>query len=483
MNQSTQKILALFEEINSIPRCSKHEAQISRWLQEWADNRVLESQSDQAGNVVIRIPSTPEFSSADGIVIQGHMDMVCEKTAQSDHDFSKDPIRSARADEWLQAHQTTLGADNGIAIAMALALAEDKSVGHPALELLFTVDEETGLTGAKQLEPGFLQGRILLNIDSEDEGVFTVGCAGGIETDISLPLVFSAIPEKQKIFAIQVHGMRGGHSGIDIHKQRANANHVLARALHRAEKSVDFRILSVAGGKAHNAIPRDAEAAIACAPGQDASLKRILSDFEKVLQKEYASTDPSLALSLSPADGDISKGRWLSKQDTHKVIDLVLALPHGVLRMSTEVEGLVETSSNLAKIEIKDESLKLRTSQRSSSESRLFEITSKIEAVSSLAGAKTYNENEYPAWQPNLASPILKRCRRVYQNCFHREPKVEIIHAGLECGIIGSKYPGMDMISFGPTIKDPHSPDEKLHIPSVGKVWDFLLAVLKSFQS
>ncbi len=481
MDEKTIEILDIFQQINAIPRCSKHEEKISQWLKQWADDNGFKVRNDNAGNMVIKVPATIGYENTPGIVIQGHMDMVCEKTSDSDHDFSKDPIRFIYEGEWLKADKTSLGADNGIAIALGLALAKDKTVAHPPLELLFTVDEETGLTGANLLEPGFIKGNILLNIDSEDEGVFTVGCAGGKDTRITLPLKFSKISKNNEIYKLMGYGMRGGHSGIDIHKQRANANNILARTLNIANKSSEIRLISIKGGTAHNAIPRDAEAFVACDPSQFSSLQKIIEEFEQTVKKEYASTEISLAISLIQADTHAFDRSALTREDTSKVINLLLALPHGVARMSANMEGVVETSNNLATIEIKDKSLIVHTSQRSSVMSRLDEITSKIEAIAALSGANTKSVNEYPAWQPDMTSPLLKRCKKIYKNLFNKNPVVKTIHAGLECGVIGSKYQDMDMISLGPTIENPHSPDEKLYIPSISKVRDFLVALLKSY--
>lgn len=482
MTEKTREILDIFEQIAAIPRCSKHEGKISRWLQQWAKDHSFEVQTDRVGNVVIRVPATAGYENAPGIVIQGHMDMVCGKTRDSDHDFSKDPIRLVYDGEWLKADQTTLGADNGIAVAFGLALIKDTTVAHPPLELLFTVSEEIGLIGTNALEPGFMHGKILLNIDSENEGIFTVGCAGGKDTAITLPLAFTALPENAGRYTLTAKGMQGGHSGIDINKQRANANKILARALNFARSASGIRLISMKGGSAHNAIPREAEAVIASDPGQFSALQECISQFEQTVRSEYASTEKALELTLSEPDSDFSGNAGLTREDTDKVINLLLALPHGVAGMSADIERLVETSNNLATIEINDTSLHIMSSQRSSVMSRLDEITSRLEAVAELAGASVKSGKGYPAWQPNMKSPLLKRCREIYTNLFGREPVVGAVHAGLECGVIGSKYDEMDMISLGPTIENPHSPDERLYVPSIANVWDFLVKLLESYK-
>jgi dipeptidase D len=482
MEEKVSKILDYFRQINEVPRCSKKEEHIARWLTQWAETRQLPVKKDAAGNLVITITPSAGYEQAPTVIIQGHMDMVCEKSPDSNHDFSKDPIRHIYDGDWLHADKTTLGADNGIAVAMALAIADDKNLLHPPLELLITVDEETGLNGAKLLEPGFVQGRILLNIDSETDGVFTVGCAGGRNTHISRKLTFRGLAEDNLVFNLTILGLHGGHSGIDIHKQRANANKILARALQQLTPSCRVRLVSIKGGTAHNAIPRDACAVFACSPTQAGKIDKIISEFEHIVQAEYEAIDASLALSLAPVDSGPQAVKALSEQETRAVVDLLLSVPHGVMGMSPVFNGLVETSNNMATVEIKDDSLQIMTSQRSSVMSRMDEVTAVINAAAALAGAETTSDSEFAPWTPDLQSPLLKRCKEVYHRIAGRDAGVESIHAGLECAIIGDKYPGMDMISFGPTLEDAHSPNEKLFIPSVGPVWDFLVALLESYK-
>ena len=482
MDQKVARILELFQQINEIPRCSKHEERIVLWLRQWAEEKQFRVKVGAGGNMVITVPPSAGYEHSPGIVIQGHVDMVCEKSPDSDHDFTRDPIRHVFKDDWLMADKTTLGADNGIALAMAMALATDDKVAHPQLELLFTVDEETGLNGAKLLEPGFVKGKVLLNVDSETEGEFTVGCAGGRNTLVSRKLTSEDLAEDSPFFNLKVQGLHGGHSGIDIHKQRANANKVLARTLNRIIQSCPIRLLSLKGGTAHNAIPRDAAATFACDPSEAATVTKIISEFEKTIQAEYAPIESLMTIALSPVDSGSQENKALSQQESQRVVDLILTLPHGVMGMSADIEGLVETSNNLARVELIDGSLQILTSQRSSVMSKMDEVTTIINASAALAGADFQSDSEFSPWTPDMQSALLKRCKEVYEKISGRQPTILSLHAGLECAIFGEKYEGMDMISFGPTMQDPHSPNERLFIPSIGKVWEFMVALLKSYK-
>jgi dipeptidase D len=482
MDQHVKIVLDYFEQINRIPRCSKNEEQVVLWLRQWAEENKFPVKVDAAGNMVIIVPPSAGYDHAAGIVIQGHVDMVCEKSPDSDHNFTTDPIRHVFDGDWLKADKTTLGADNGIAVAIAMALATDDRIAHPQLELLFTVDEETGLNGAKLLEPGFVNGRVLLNVDSETEGEFTVGCAGGRNTLVSRKLEFDDLTGDSNVFRIYMQGLHGGHSGLDIHKQRANANKILARTLDRILQSSSIRLAALKGGTAHNAIPRDAEAVIACSPSEASVVSGAVSDFEKIVKAEYAAIEPQLAIGLTTFELENVDNLALSEQETRAVVDLVLSLPHGVMGMSPNFEGLVETSNNLATVKIANASLQILTSQRSSVMSRMDEVTSIINATAALAGASSQSDSEFSPWTPNMKSELLKRCQRVYEKVAGRQPAVQSLHAGLECAIIGNKYEGMDMISFGPTMEDPHSPNERLFVPSIGKVWDFMVALLESYK-
>jgi dipeptidase D len=480
-HQKTNDILNWFEQINQFPRCSNNEQALSQWLINWAESNNFSAATDKVQNLLIKVPASLGYENSPIVVLQGHLDMVCEKTPDSNHDFTKDPIKHIYDGEWLTADKTTLGADNGIAIAMAMTLAMDKTVAHPPLELLFTVDEETGLNGASGLDPELFDGRILINIDSEDEGILTVGCAGGINTNISLPIEQATAPSDYQLIKIKASGMSGGHSGIDINDQKANAIKLLAHTIFMIAQQVDVRLTQLNGGTAHNVIPRDAEATLWASKNDIETVNKIVSATENTLKNEYKNTDPHLSIQISAAD--LETDLALTSQDSQKVIDFILAIPHGVAAMFTEIENLVETSSNLAIVNIENGQLKILTSQRSSVESRIEALTYRIEALARLAGGEAYSDNRYPAWQPNMSSELLTKSLQIYENLFtDKKPTVEILHAGLECGIIGNKVQGMDMISVGPTIKYPHSPNEKIHIASIGRVWDFLQALLKSLK-
>jgi len=479
--EKAKTVLKWFEQITQIPRCSKQEEKIANWLMEWAKENGFETKTDKVKNLVIKVPASPGYENSPAVILQGHMDMVCEKTPESNHDFSKDPIKLVYDGDWLTADGTTLGADNGIALAMAMAIALDKDIKHPPLELLFTVDEETGLTGANELQPGFIDGRILINVDSEDEGVFTVGCAGGINTKGSVPLETEKPPAGLKQYQITAGGMKGGHSGIDISQEKANAIKVLGRTLQKLSKQgIDLRIADLNGGRAHNAIPRDASAVVFLSTQELDKAKKILSDLQTVLRDEFKNTDPDLTLSIKEDSAAFSKVATAAA--TAKIIDFIMVMPHGVDAMSTDIKDLVETSNNFANIKIEDGAINVLTSQRSSVVSRLEAHTARIEAVTRLAGGEAKSGDGYPPWPPNMESTLLKKSTALYEKMYNKKPVVEVIHAGLECGIIGDKYDGMDMISIGPTIKYPHSPDEKIQVSSIGKVWDFLAELLKELK-
>ena len=479
-HEYTWKILDAFGQISQIPRPSKKEEKIVAWLLNWAKEQGFEAVSDEAMNVLINVPASIGFENSQTLVLQGHMDMVCEKTKESDHDFDSDPIEFIFTDDgWLTANQTTLGADNGIAIAMAMVAATDKEIAHPPLELLFTTDEETGLTGAVSLQPGFLKGKQLLNIDSEDEGVLTVGCAGGEDARVLLPFKADEELPGHSVFNLVAGGMSGGHSGIDIIEQRANAIKLLFRGIHLLTQKSDVRLSTVTGGTARNAIPRDAEAVLLIPSKDSEAAKSIISKLEDKLKAEYAKTDPGLTLNLVPETGNYKAA---SAELTRQAIDTIFVYPHGVTAMSNDIDGLVETSNNMATVNLEDGKLVILSNQRSSNMDSLALLCDRIRSVARLAGAEAEINGGYPSWRPNMESELLARCLDVFERRFGRKPVVEAVHAGLECGIIGAKYEGMDMISFGPTIKYPHSPDEKIEIESIGKTWDFMVALFESYK-
>lgn len=479
MDNNCREVFNLFQQISSIPRCSKNEKKISAWVIQWADKKGFNHKKDTAGNLLISVPPSPRYENAPVIVLQGHMDMVCEKKPESTHDFSKDPLELVFEDEWVRAKDTSLGADNGIGLALALAVASDKSVVHPPLELLFTVDEETGLTGAGNLKEKWLEGKMLLNIDSEDDSILIVGCAGGEETLIKLPITYEPLPEESRIGRLTVHGLRGGHSGLDIHEQRANAIKIIVRSLLFLMKHFPVSLISLHGGSAHNAIARDAKAVIALSSEAVDSIAQHIRKFEKTVQEEFEDIDPGLKITFEKNNeiANLSAPK-ISEKPALDTLRLLCAMPHGVYNMSYKIARLVETSSNLATVHTNNKTVEIVTSQRSNIVSRLSEITGHIKALSALAGAETRAQNAYPPWQPRMDSPLLNHCIDAYKGLYGSKPKIEVVHAGLECGIIGAKYPDMDMISFGPTIKGAHSPDEKLKIASVEKTYNFLKTLI-----
>ncbi len=505
MHPKTRQILEIFEEINKIPRCSKHEERLALWLQEWGRSRGFEVKTDAVKNVLIKVPPTPGYENSPGIVLQGHMDMVCEKSKGSKHDFFRDPIRCVYDGDWLKGDGTSIGADNGIALAIGMALAEAGKKGeieHPPLELLFTVDEETGLTGAMGLEKEFIEGRTLLNMDSEEEGAFLVGCAGGKNSRITLPLERETFEygegSRFVLCKLMVEGLEGGHSGVEIHRQRANAIQLFARVFSGLREKVGkecIRLVLLSGGTTHNAIPNFTDAFVALDRVKFEQAERLVSEFGNTFRSEYAKTDPEIVLSFKEVEHGVvfenSGGKVTRKEAVpnqifssgteEQLLRLLLALPQGVYRLSDRIPGLVETSNNLATVRTGENEIKIITSQRSSVMSRLAEITGKVESVAKLAGAGVEYEAGYPAWEPNLESVLLSKCRLVYLHTFGKDPGIEVVHAGLECGVIGSKYEGMEMISLGPTIRDPHSPAERIFIPSIEKIWIFLVNLLKSY--
>jgi dipeptidase D len=506
MHQKTLQILKTFEEINKIPRRSKNEEKIVLWLLEWAKNHNLEAKTDALNNILIKVPPTPGYEKSPIIVLQGHMDMVCEKCSESEHDFSKDPIKCVYDGDWLRGDGTSIGADNGIAIAISLVLAEagiNGEIEHPPLELLFTVDEETGLTGAGGLKEGFFEGRILLNLDSEDEGVFIVGCAGGQNSRITLPVEWESFDYGKEggfgLFRLSVEGLEGGHSGVEIHRQRANGIQLLARLLTSLKEKIgkeSLRLVFFTGGSVHNAIPNYAEAFVALLMSKEEQAKDFVSLFQQTLRDEYEVSDPEITLQLKKVENraifetsggkvtrkEVPSDRVFSAVTEERLLRLLLGLPHGVHRVSDTIPGLVETSNNLATVRTGENEVRIVSSQRSSVVSRLAEVTGKVETVAKLAGARVEHECGYPAWEPDLQSGLLTRCKQTYAGTFGKEPEIKVVHAGLECGVIGSKCDCIEMISFGPTIKDPHSPAERVFIPSIEKVWIFLENLLKSYR-
>ena len=465
-----------FDEIRKIPRCSKHEEKIREYIVNFAKQHGLEYQVDKAGNVVVRKPASSGMENKPMVVLQAHMDMVCEKNKDVDHDFSKDPIKVKIEGEWVTAEGTTLGADDGIGVATALAILEDKNLKHPPIEALFTVDEETGLTGAFALEKDFLKGRTMINLDSEEFGIIYVGCAGGGDSTIKLAVKKEKVPDGMKVMHVFVKGLKGGHSGCDIHEQRGNAIKILARILWKVKKEMEMRIIDISGGDKHNAIPREAEATVAVKDAE--RFKEIVNNEAKDILEEIKPVDPDMKVEISEAKGE----EGLDKESSYKVIDLLYALPHGVLAMSYDIPDLVETSTNLAKVRLEGDKVTVVMSSRSSTKTELQATRDRIRAIAELAGAEVEEGSTYPGWKPNLDSKILKIAKEVFKETFGKEPEIKAIHAGLETGVIGEKFPGMDMISIGPDVRNPHTPDEKVHIGSVEKFYRYVAKILEKVE-
>ncbi len=482
MEKNCEKIVAFFSRVSEIPRCSKNETKIRQWLEKRAAEKQWKTKTDAAGNLIVIVPSTSGYENSPVVVLQSHMDMVCEKKTHSNHDFTRDPIRLCIRGDWIHAESTTLGADNGIGIALAMMAASDDTFCHPPLELLFTVEEETGLIGASKMSSDLINGNILLNLDSEQEGIFIAGCAGGRDTRISISVTPLKITgENPEFFTIEVNNLLGGHSGVDIHRQRANAIKILVRCLMALDKTYPVRLVTIHGGSAHNAIPRFAKAEIAGTPDKVDEFQKIVKTIEKTVRREFKAVESSINITIKGPRKRTEGGHtFISHPETQKIIQLLLALPHGVVAMSQTIENKVETSCNLAVVNHKKDIVEIVASQRSSVMSRLEDITDTIKATACLAGATVADENSYPAWEPQPNSPILDRCKTVYRQLFKTEAVVDVIHAGLECAVIGATYPQMDMISFGPTIEGAHSPDEKLFVPSVDRIWTFFTALLES---
>jgi dipeptidase D len=463
-----------FEQILKIPHCSGNEKALGDYIISVAERLALTWKRDKVGNIVVEKEASHGNEKADPVILQGHLDMVCEKNSDIEHDFTKDAIQAELGGEWIQAKGTTLGSDNGIGVAASLAIMESKDLVHGPLEFLFTVDEETGLTGATQIEPDFLKGKKLLNLDSEEEGTFTIGCAGGADSEITLPL----IREKAngEMYRLKVYGFRGGHSGLDINQGRGNAIKLLARILWQAQKDFSFSLVRMEGGNKRNAIPREAWIDFFLDEGQSSSLSSFIKTAFAKIQSEYKTVEKEANFSLEKSDGE--KEKALAPQNQKTLLNFLLGLPHGVIAMHPEIEELVETSTNLAIIHTHPDHAQIICSSRSSVASALEATRNTIAALSELSGAKIKQPEGYPGWTPNLESALLKTLKEVYNKTFQKEPEVGAVHAGLECGIIGEKFPGMDMISFGPTIEHPHSPEERVHIRSVEKFWKFLTTIL-----
>ena len=474
-----RNVFGFFHQVTQIPRPSKKEEKILAFLVKFAQDNGLEYKQDEAGNLVIRKPATKGYENRETVILQSHVDMVCEKNSDVEFNFDTDPIQTIVDGDWLRANGTTLGADNGIGVATELAVLADTTLEHGPIECLFTIDEETGLTGAMNIKEGFVNGKILLNLDSEDEGEMFIGCAGGMGTLATFPYTLTPVDPGYFFFEVTVSGLKGGHSGGDIHVGLGNANKLLNRYLYRLLRQVpEMRLISIAGGNLHNAIPREAKAVLAVPAEYKENTRVWLNELDAAVKEELKRVDAGVNFALASAP---ASAQGVDADTAKRLILALYACPHGVMGMSHDIEGLVETSTNLASVKMfEGNRIVVETSQRSSSESLKEDVGHAVTAVFELAGAQVSERDGYPGWAPNPDSPILKVAVETYRKLFGKDPAVKAIHAGLECGLFLSKYPYLDMVSFGPTMRDVHSPAERLEIKTVDMFWKHLAEILKN---
>ncbi len=469
-----------FEEICKYPRPSKKEEKIAEYIFSVGKQLGFQTEKDKFGNIVIRKPATSGYENRKTVVLQGHIDMVCEKNRDVEHDFDNDPIYPYIDGDWVKAKGTTLGADNGIGVACALAVLAAKDIEHGPIECLFTLDEETGLTGASSLKKGFLKADILINMDSEELGTIFIGCSGGKNTAATFKSKLEKTPRNYSTFELKVAGLKGGHSGLEIHVGRGNATKILNRLIWSYSQENKIRLSEINGGNKHNAIPREAFAVVLVPKNDDKKLKKFVAKYNDVVKTEYAAVEPDLVVSM----GKHSAPEKVIDEKTQKhLVNALYAVPHGVIKMSNDIPGLVETSTNLAVVETVGKNINIVTSQRSPVASENVDITNMVTSVFKLAGAEITYGDGYPGWAPDINSDILKVFKSTFVRMYGKEPEVTAIHAGLECGIIKEKYPNMDMISFGPTMFGVHSPDEKLQISTVPEFFNQLINVLKNIPA
>ena len=466
-----------FYKLTQVPRPSKKEEKIQAFMVNFGKSLGLVTEKDSVGNVLIRKPATPGMENRKGIIFQGHLDMVPQKNNGTVHDFENDPIDAWIDGEWVRARGTTLGADNGMGVACAMTVLAAKDLVHGPLEALFTCDEETGMTGAMGLKPNWLKGEILLNMDSEEEGELYVGCAGGVNADIEFEYDEVIVPQGVTPLKLVISGLRGGHSGLEINQGRGNANKLIIRFLKYATRELDARLAEINGGGMRNAIPREAYAVVLVPDENVAQLKSAVSKYQSIYKYELGAIEPNLSFTINETEIPES---LIEERVQDDLIDSVYACPNGVIRMSDAMAGLVETSTNLSTVKSRKGVIFVKCLLRSSVESAKNDLVEMVDSVFALGGAMVSFDGDYPGWKPNMNSPILASMKEIYQNKFGKTPEILGIHAGLECGILGAAYPNWDMISFGPTMRSPHSPDERLFIPSVQKFWDFLVEVLKN---
>ncbi len=472
-----QEVWRIFDQMLQIPRPSNKEEKIQAWAEQFGKNLGLETIKDKVGNVIIKKPATKGMEDRKGVVLQGHLDMVPQKNNDTEHDFEKDPIKAYVDGDWVTAEGTTLGADNGVGASSILAILASKDIEHGPIEALLTATEETGMDGAEGLEAGVLDGDILINTDTEDEGVFSVGCAGGVDVIANFELDFEDTPKGMKACVLTVKGLKGGHSGLDIGLGRANANKLFFRIVNELIKYIDVRISDIQGGSLRNAIPRETYGTVLVKEEDVDIFKNKISVLIKELKVEYKYADEGLEVTYDVVD---TPQKVYTRALQENLTRSVIALANGVVRMSDTMKGTVETSTNLAIVKANDKTIEASCLVRSFSESAKGALADRLVATFLLAGANVLKKGSYPGWQPNMDSDILEVMKKLYKEQFGKDAELLAMHAGLECGILGSIYTNWDMISIGPTIKYPHSPDEKVNIETVQKYWDFLLNVLKN---
>ncbi|AKD03947.1 aminoacyl-histidine dipeptidase [Pontibacter korlensis] len=465
-----------FADLNAVPRPSKKEERVIQFILDFGHNLGLETHKDETGNVIIKKPATPGMENRQTVAMQSHLDMVHQKNNDTNFDFDTQGIDMYVDGDWVKARGTTLGADNGIGVATIMAVLASKDIQHPAIEALFTIDEETGMTGALGLKGGLLDANILLNLDTEDDRELTIGCAGGVDVTATGTYEQESTSAGMAGYKLTVKGLTGGHSGMDIIRGRGNANKLMNRLLHHASKQFNVRIGSIDGGGLRNAIPRESSAFVAVAYGDKAAFEKYVEEQLTILVQEYKTTDPNLQVQVAGVE---APAQVATEEFTGKLLRALYATPNGIYRMSPDIEGLVQTSNNIARVELKDGEYRILCLTRSSVDSEKDDLAAAIQSALELAGAEVSLSGSYPGWAPNPDAAIIKLMSDLYRNKFNSEPDVNACHAGLECGILGSNYPGMEMISFGPNIRGAHSPDEKVQISSVQKYWDFLLDTLQ----
>ncbi|WP_250656149.1 aminoacyl-histidine dipeptidase [Alkalimarinus coralli] len=468
-----------FNQLCEIPRPSKHEQQLVAHILDLAENKGLEAFTDAAGNVIIRKPASQGNEAATPVVMQSHLDMVPQKTDSSSHNFFTDPIETYIDGEWVTAKGTTLGADNGIGVAAILAVMLTDDIEHGPLEALLTIDEEAGMTGAANLEAGVLNSHILLNLDTEEEGELYVGCAGGIDVNISVPVEWEPVPDNYLALQLSIKGLKGGHSGIDIHRGRGNAVKLATRlALESRHDFPALRVCGFDGGTLRNAIPRNSEITVVLPAHQQEDFSNTVNALKLLFRNELRAADDTVDIDIEAIDSE-EISQCLTKDSQSALLQALYRCPNGVIKMSSLFEGVVETSNNLATVNLNQQHCTAQCLVRSSDNAARDKTCELIKSVFAETDAKVITDNGYPGWQPVPSSPLLQTMQQVYQQTFNKEAIIQVIHAGLECGLLGEKYPEWDMISFGPTIRGAHSPDERVHIESVEKFWTYLLAVLK----